>query len=335
MAMTLQRQWQLLRLVPRLPAKTGTRELTRQLKAAGFKVSQRSVQRDLAQLAQIFPDLINDGDKDIPGWSWRRESELLELPRMDAPLALTFQLAERFLKDMIPATVLAELKPYFSRARQVLNNIDETGFNEWSDRVRIIPRTQPLLPAPVEPDILSQIQTALLRRKQFRGRYRRRDGDEAEYLFHPLGLIFRNSVVYLVACVWDYDDVRHYALHRFVEITPINEPAREPNNFSMDAHLATGVAEYADPGAKHIKLVARFDPYAVQHLRETPLSEDQRLKELNDGRVELRATVLSTWQLRWWLLGFGGQVEVVGPKGLREEFTTIAEELAGHYTPAA
>ena len=49
------------------------------------------------------------------------------------------------------------------------------------------------------------------------------------------------------------------------------------------------------------------------------LSEDHRTTEQSDGRILVEATVADTSQLRWWLLGFGSQVEVLEPISLREE----------------
>jgi len=52
---TLARQWELLRLVPsRSPGKT-SRQLMDSLAAAGYPVTKRTVERDLADLAEIFP----------------------------------------------------------------------------------------------------------------------------------------------------------------------------------------------------------------------------------------------------------------------------------------
>jgi Predicted transcriptional regulator len=52
---------------------------------------------------------------------------------------------------------------------------------------------------------------------------------------------------------------------------------------------------------------------------------------LNDGKLRLKAKVQDTSQLRWWLLGFGGQVEVIKPVALREEFKKTAQKLVKVY----
>lgn len=95
--------------------------------------------------------------------------------------------------------------------------------------------------------------------RQFRGRYQRRDGDVAEYDFHPLGLVFRESVVYLVATVWDYQDPRHYALHRFEQCELKAERSNRPPGFKLDAYVQAGGFDYVDPQAPKMRLRVRFD----------------------------------------------------------------------------
>ena len=65
----------------------------------------------------------------------------------------------------------------------------------------------------------------------------------------------------------------------------------------------------------------------VWHLPLHRLSARQTLRYCPDGRVRVTATVRDTLQLRWWLLGFGEQVEVIGPETLREEFAETAGEM--------
>ena len=74
------------------------------------------------------------------------------------------------------------------------------------------------------------------------------------------------------------------------------------------------------------------EPIAPNHLTESPLSHDQTIESEIDGQVQITATVKKTRQLKWWLLGFGAQVEVVKPKRLRNEFIAIANNMVGRYT---
>ncbi|NOX09802.1 MAG: WYL domain-containing protein [Gammaproteobacteria bacterium] len=332
MSDALLRQWMMLKMIPRQPKKTNSRILTKQLQAEGFNTARRNTQRDLSNLSSIFPELVNDGNKDEIGWSWRQDAELHDMPSIDPSTALTFKLAQTFLINLIPPAVLTQLQPYFRSADKILSKIDNNSLGNWSDHVRIVARTQPLIPASINQTVLSVIYDALLQGQQFRGRYKNRQDDIAEYEFHPLGLIFRDSVVYLIATLWDYEDIRHFALHRFIQTEIMDTSLQRPDNFNLDDYIATGTTEYALPGDKNIKLVAYFSNTSIHHLTETPLSKDQRITPLDNDRKELRATVKDTYQLRWWLLGFGDQVEVVKPIALRREFAGIVREMYMTYT---
>ncbi len=325
------RQWTMLRYVPRYPAKTTTSSLTKVLKTNGFEVTQRTIQRDLKALADLMPGLQVDEEKDFPGWSWSKDAMLLDLPTMNSNMALTFQLADNFLGRMFPPSVLKQLKPYFDSANNILQAVDNTSYTNWGEKVRILSRTQQLVPATIKESVVTVIYEALFKGQQFRGRYVRRDGDEVEYDIHPLGLIFRESVVYLVATVWSYKDPRHLALHRFSHCDLLKDKVVPPQGFDLDRYLEKGSFQYAETENEMIRLKVQFFNWAGHHLLETPLSDDQEVSESDDGDMQIEATVKASSQLRWWLLGFGDYAEVLEPMALREEFTEISRNLVNTY----
>ena len=321
----------MLQHVPKYPRKITTRILNDILTKKGFEVTQRTIQRDLKALEKVMPGLQTDGGKDIPGWSWSTEGSLYDLPSMDGNVALAFKFADHFLSSMFPPSVLEQLKPYFDCADNVLETIDNTGYAHWSDKVRIVSRTQRLVPASIKAEVIPVIYEALFKGCQIRARYVRRDKDEVEYDIHPLGLIFRESVVYLIATVWEYPDPRHFALHRFKQCFLLDKKVVSPECFDLDRYLAAGNFEYCATEGEMIHLKVLFFDWAGHHLLETSLSDDQEVKEKQEGQLQVEATVKDSHQLRWWLLGFGDHVEVVEPESLRNEFAKIAQQLGEYY----
>lgn len=123
-------------------------------------------------------------------------------------------------------------------------------------------------------------------------------------------------MLYLVCTLFDYEDVRQLAMHRLKDVEMLGESARTPKDFDLDGYARGAGSAYNSRGM--IRLVARFDAPAAEHLRETPLSADQTWVELeNAEQVEVSATVEHDDRLRWWLLAFGAQVEVLKPPHLR------------------
>ncbi len=62
----------MLRLIPRAPRKIDTATLQAALRAEGYVVDRRSIQRDLHKLSTVFPIVCDDAHKPY-GWSWMRD----------------------------------------------------------------------------------------------------------------------------------------------------------------------------------------------------------------------------------------------------------------------
>jgi predicted DNA-binding transcriptional regulator YafY len=331
---TMLRHWTLLRAVPRPPRKIDARGLRERLEREGFDVSKRTVERDLVKLSAIFP-LTTDEAPTAQGWSWMRDAEAFDIPGMDPEHALTLQILQRFATHLLPRSVLRGLEPQLRQADHVLAQLSpEAGPAAWPDRVRVLPRTIDLHAPEVAADVVETVYRALLEGKRLEADYRPRvaGGNTVKtYEINPLGLVFRDQVAYLVGTLWDYEDIRQLALHRFGRAELLDRARTEPQNFDLDDYIAAGHFHIRETAEK-LNLRLRFAADAAYHLAETPLAADQQLQTLPDGRVELTATVQDTAQLRWWLQGFGAGVEVMTPASLREEFAEEVRRMARLYT---
>lgn len=322
----LQRQWLLLQIIPRHRQIT-IGELHEAVIDRGFQVSRRTIERDMEELELLFMLKPNKSSRPY-GWRWDPLAKVLDIPGMDPPTALSFKLVEQHLERLMPRSSLQHLGAHFARAHEILEQSDGP-LRSWTEKIRVIPRGQRLLEPVLQAEVLDGVYQALLEERQFKVRYRTKSGEEKSYLVHPLGLVLRDQLAYLVCTLFDYDDILQLVLHRMQAVELLDEAAVQPAEFNLQAYIEANHFDYPEDG--QIDLQALFDPAAAQHLTETPLSEDQQLQKVADGRVRLSATVANTQQLRWWLLGFGDQVEVVAPASLRSTFAEIARRSAARY----
>lgn len=316
----MMRQWQMLKLLPGRKPGISAKELTSELADLGFEVDKRTVTRDLAKLSELFP--LECNDKGTPhGWHWMRGAGL-DMPGLDVADALSLRLIEEYLKPLLPASLLSVLAPRFEAAERKLEQLSRTNtVAGWTDKIRVVPPTMPLLAPAVDEGVLQVIQQALLDEFQIECRYRSIDGRESVQRLHPLALVQRGPVGYLVATAFSYADPRLYALHRFRTAEIIEEPIVRPDGFDVDSYIATGALQFGN--GKMLRLKANVGEELAAYLAETPLSEDMAIKERKDDFL-VTATVLDSWQLRWWILSQGSEIEVMDPKALRNE---IADEV--------
>lgn len=332
MSNTLSRMMAMLRHIPRHPRKIDTTHLLQRLEVAGYQISLRSIQRDLNELSAILP-LVSDNAKP-QGWSWQAEAEQFHLPFLEPQAALTFHLVQRYLQALLPESTLNYLDPWFRTANAVLEEND-SGMTKWPDKVRILPRGLRLQSPRIDPTVHAALYDALLKERQVSIRYlQRQAATPKEYRVHPLGVVVRDTVIYLVCTMWDFADVRQLALHRMQAATMLDEECRRPDGFSLDAYIAEGGFGYPE-SAETISLEVLFSKDAAAHLMECPLADDQQIIPYGADHVRVCATVLDTKELRWWLLAFGDQVTVLAPSTLRERMCITATNMAAQYAPAA
>jgi len=321
---TLQRRMLLLGMIPRYPRQRSAPELLERLAHRGLDVSLRTIERDLENLSLFLP-LARDERARPYGWYWTTDAPLQDVPAMDPETALTLCVLDEHAASLLPPVARARLAPLLQRAEEVLAAAGEhSGLRLWPERVRVLSSAPPLIPPPIPKGVFETVQQALLERRCLDIDYRSRSKEAlSRYRVHPLALVLREPMTYLVATVGEYTDPRHLALNRFESATISSEAVRDPpEGFDLNTFVAAGSFDYPEEG--EIRLELRVDAALAYHLQEARLSDDQELVVEDDGRVRVTATVRQTARLRWWILGLGTAVEVMGPSALR---VTIAEEV--------
>ena len=326
---TLMRQWAILRGIPRHPRRVDAQTIHASLDGLGIKVSLRTVQRDLNTLAKSFP---LDFDESKPqGWCWRQGAGQLEIPSMDAHAALTFNLVEQYMQNLLPRSTLGHMAPWFDAAQGVAASQAST-VTKWQDKLRVVPHSFNRIPTQINPDIQATIYNGLLLERQLEVTYRALStGKEAKtYPLHPLGLVVMEQVVYLVCTVKDYQDARFLAVHRIDAARLLDQDAIRPKQFDIDEFIAREFGIRL--GNQSLELVMRVRGILGKYLAETPVAHDQTMVTLDGDWTQVNATVPDTVQLRMWLRSMGTDAVVEAPLSLKEQLKAEYLELQHLYS---
>ncbi|MEF8794629.1 MAG: WYL domain-containing protein [Thiohalorhabdus sp.] len=322
------RQWVVLGKVPQQPQSRATSELHDALKAEGLEVDRRTLQRDLERLSTLFP-LVSESEGPGLRWSWLKTGAMQEIPAMSPSTALTFQLARDHLEGLFPPSLMEVLGPYFDRSEAVLG---ESHLGHWRAKVRLVDSGPALGTPEVSADVRDRVYQALLEERQLEAGYYSRSRDSYDRRrIHPLGLVGRDGVYYLVARVDDKPEARQLALHRMDSPSVLDEAVQPPADFDLDHYLEDQAAFSYPRNSDELALVMRVTREVAFHLQERPLTSDQAMEFRSDGSAEVSANVPDTEALRWWVLGFGPNVQVIQPEALRAEVGRLTNETAGLY----
>ena len=292
-----------------------TPQIQERLLARGYDITPRTLQRDLEELATVYP-LECDRRSRPFAWSWRKSADRISLPGMDWPEAVSFNLLSSYLDGVLPGSVKESIQPYIDEAHHKLAlHFDKLPLRRWPERVRVLWHGQPLLTPKVSRSVHLAVTEAVLLGQRLRIHYKAFVGATAKsYLVSPLGLVQSGQAFYMPVRFDGHEDVRTLALHRVQRAQVVPEPSGI-DSFSLEQWISEGGLGFG--GHEQIALTLRLYDNTGEILAESPLSHDQVIRTEGEGVHVLTATVLDTAQLRRWLLGLGHRVEVLEPTPLR------------------
>ncbi len=327
----IQRQWEMLRLLPvhDQPGRT-VFELAEALDARGYQVTQRTVERDLDSLRECLPLEINSKERP-QRWRWQKQRSV-DIPGLESAEAMALFMMRDAMRAHLPGCFLEALQSRFAQADKTLAALARTGSRiRWADRVRIVPAHVVLNPPRVTPRIIQALQRALLGDIAIEVDYRSlQETTPSKRILYPRALILRGSSLYLIAHSKDSAGApHHYAVQRFSSVR-LRELEPWPNGpFSLDQFLADGKDQFGD--GRSIRLTAIISTGLRNILQDSPLSDDMRIVE-RGAELRLTATVRDTWALHSWILGHAENISILQPSALRESIGTRLKHAAFHYT---
>jgi predicted DNA-binding transcriptional regulator YafY len=230
---------------------------------------------------------------------------------------------EKRLSDELPPSILECLAPMFEKAARRLDSMGAASSNPvltWQKKVANISSNQYRIPAKHNATVQTEVLTALYNGNQLRLKYPDAS-KQREWNVHPLGVVLRGPVTYLVCYIGDSSKEYMLPLHRIRAAAELTTDRANVRGFSLARFVEKGRADFVISdvvSGQDIQLVADFDKELSQSLKETPLTKDQTLTPIDEASARLTARVRDTLQLRWWLLGYGSRVTVLMPKELQK-----------------
>ncbi len=182
---------------------------------------------------------------------------------------------------------------------------------------------------PAAPDHLDALQRAVIDGMQVELDYRGRDGRASSRTVHPLGLVVKNNVWYLVA---ETDaGQRTFRVSRVKSLRLTTQPAIRPDGFDL-GEAWRSIVTTVDAQRAPVRVQVRADPLVVDVLRYVFGNRVHVGQEGADGRIEVELRAQSELMLARQLAGFGDRVEVRAPESVRQHLADIGRCLLRAHT---
>ncbi len=172
-----------------------------------------------------------------------------------------------------------------------------------------------------EQPLLGPLFTCVLERSTMTFDYETADGTASTRTLEPYQLAHRRGNWYVVGRDIDRDAVRSFRLTRIrSEVTPTGASFKVPEGFDVKDYIGGEAFEIG--GEEAVTVQVRFS----SHLRwwAEQMAPDATKSEAPDGALDVEMKVVNIDALVSWAIGFGDDIEIVGPQEAR---SAVVEQL--------
>lgn len=286
-----------------------------------LEISERTARRDLEALAMAGIPVYSQAGKG-GGWS------LLGGARTDLTGLTAAEARTLFLLAGPSASVTPEMKAALRKLMRALPEPFRATAQAAASAVVLDPASWDRTP-PSPPEHLEVLEGAVVDGVQVRIVYAGRDRPVSERNVHPLGLVAKASVWYLVAGT--EAGLRTFRVGRIRSVEVTDRPVDRPADFDLAATWRS-IVDTLDERRGWFRASGLADQQAVPWLRG---SFGKRVTLHDgpdaDGRVRVEIRSWSAEALAAELAPFGTHVEIVEPAGVRDALARLGQALSGLY----
>ena len=287
----------------------------------------RTVYRDIAALEKAGFPFYKDKVEGRSLWS------VLDTVRHQIPIPFTLTeiMALYFSQDMLK---VFKDTPFYESLESLFKKIKSTIPPE---SIRYLNQVQQTLHIGLKPykeygkfrEIINQVNEAALSRKRIEIVYfAMSQGKKTKRKIDPYKIWFFNSTFYLIGYCHLRKEIRIFALDRIKMLHQTDEDFVIPEDFKLEDFLKPSFGVYQ---GEEQKVRIWFSAEIAGYIKEKIWHESQKLLPQKDGSVIFEAQVAGTDEIRFWILNWGSNAEVLGPSSLREEIRIEAGKMLERY----
>jgi proteasome accessory factor B len=289
--------------------------------AGDLEVSTKSIHRDL----EFMRDRLGlPLEYDASRFGYYYTQEVAAFPTLHITEGELFALlvAEKALQQYRGTNFEKPLVSAFQKMAASLPDTVSLHLADWEQTISFRTSAEPILRL----EIFDTLAKATARCQQLELDYRKPGRQQPELrVVDPYHLANINGEWFLFAFDHLRQALRTFAPARILAAKPTGKTYVRPRNFSLDKRLRDSFGVHSGQGEFHVTI--RFSETVADFIREKRWHPSQQLRELPNGRVELRLRLSSLVEIQRWILGWGGHAVVTGPAALAAAVREAAQRL--------
>ncbi len=283
-------------------------------------VPKRTLQRDMLELSNAGIPLIDDKGKGKE-LVWSIEQGYLKfIPIKFQPREIASGFFLKSFSSLFKGTPLQqEAENFFKKAKQLyptdivadsnMNQFDNIFGFSWTGYIDYAPYST------IINSLLEAIAEHIVVVINYRPHWKKA---ETPIECHPYMILFHKGALYAVVRTSNYDKYYFLPIQRIRGIEITDKRFKRDAGFSLEKLRKGRFGIFGHEGLKPQKVVLKFSPDVAEVVAERIWHPSQKIKRHRDGTLTLEMKVVISDELRSWVAGWLGYVEVMKPKLLME-----------------
>ncbi|AIQ69044.1 helix-turn-helix transcriptional regulator [Paenibacillus graminis] len=290
--------------------------------AAQFETSVRTIYRDIQALSEAGVPIIG-----APGQGYSlMEGYFLPPVGFTAEEAVALLMGTDFIEQRLDAAYNSVSKSARRKIEAILPEPVRAESARVRETMRLIHASEPVTHQK-EKDYLGQIRRAILERRKLSFGYLKKmpesDGSrKSSREVDPYGLALVQGNWTLVARCGLRQDIRHFRLSRMTELAVLEEGFSVPAGFNL--------SRYRPPDDRNLRVVVRMNLNIADKILETVNYYLETTEEREDSLL-VTFRIRQPEELLPYVLGWGGDAEVLEPEFFRRRIREEAERMFKRY----
>jgi proteasome accessory factor B len=300
-------------------------EIMHSLQRIGIDVSRKTAQRDLDYITANF--FIYEEERN----------------------AKTYYISDKYNVGSVSFTIMEVISLYFSReilqpyanmdvgatSLRILNKIIENAPKINKSYIKTLEDVYRInVPSVAQdkelsPEYLNTIRDAVAYRKTLAIEYYSFNSNKTtQREFDPYFLEIQEGRYHLIGFCHLRCGIRDLRVARITNVEMMDKAFTRPENFYEDF---TKNRFDKLVGEKRINMRLKFKGEAARYVKEYEAGRADKIDDCDDGQIVFERVTTLTPEVVKWILGFGGNVEVVEPLELKEKVVEEARRILGNY----
>jgi len=296
--------------------------------ARSMEVSSKTIHRDLDFMRDRMELPIEyDGSKF--GFFYYEDVQAFPTMQITEGELIAVLIAEKAMEQYRGTNFEKPLKSAFRKMESSLPDTISLNLADWEQTISFRTTAEPILKL----EIFDMLAKATAKHKQLCLQYKKPGARKAEErIVDPYHLANINGEWFLFAFDHGRDDIRTFVPSRIqsVTVTGVRFPA--PKKFSLEKRLRDSFGVHSGKGEYNVTI--RFDYTVADYIREKRWHPSQKVKNFNDGGLELRLKLSSLNEVQRWVMTWAGNATVVSPLELVESVRAAASRITAAHPVA-